>query len=254
MTRPITLIFSITFILFRNISIAQDDLKILEAKASRKDTKILTIQSLDGGKQKVKIIPDYVNRVLKINCLTDTIKIEDFWGVTPEIDILGGKFIQIQYEVRGGTGYALGNVLILCVRNNKLYEAMHVLRYTQSEIGDDATGDYNIKIKIDKNDKGSYILKVNIHDDFNSKSRPEKNYKYDNLSILNFDLSRNVFYSIKKDRYDTFISTFLKNHKNHKNKIPGNFPEIILGSETYYYFGNRWYTSQEDGELIEFDN
>ncbi|MDO3627031.1 hypothetical protein [Mucilaginibacter sp. BT774] len=200
MTRPITLIFSIVLILLRNTSIAQDDLQILEAKASKKDTKTYMIQSLDGTRQKVKIAPDYVKKVLTMICLKDTIRIGGFWGVPPQVDILDGKFIQMQYEVRGGTGYALGNVLILCVQNNKLYEAMHVLRYTQSEIGDDATGDYNIKMKIDKNDKGRYILKVNIHDDFNSKSHPEKNYKYDNLSILNFDLSRNVFYSIKKDR------------------------------------------------------
>jgi hypothetical protein len=107
MTRPITLILAFIFIVFRNISVAQDDLKILEAKASIKDTKTYIVQSLDGKQQKVKIIPDYVNRVLKMGCLTDTIKIEDFWGVTPQIDILGGKFIEIQYEVRGGTGALL---------------------------------------------------------------------------------------------------------------------------------------------------
>jgi hypothetical protein len=131
---------------------------------------------------------------------------------------------------------------------------MHALKYTHAEIGDDAIGDYNIKVKLDKSAKRSYILKVNTHDDYNSKSHPEKNYNYDNQSVLNFDLNRNVFYSIKKDKYDTYISTFSKSHKNHKIIVQGNLPEIILGSKTYYYFGNRWYTLHEDGELNEFEN
>lgn len=131
---------------------------------------------------------------------------------------------------------------------------MHTLRYTHSEVGDDATGDYNIKMKLEKNNKDSYKLKVSIHDDYNSKFHPEKNYNYNNLSVLNFDLDRNVFYSIKKDMYDTYISTFSKTQHNHKIKVQGNFPQIILGSQAYYYLKDRWYTLHEDGELDEFEN
>jgi hypothetical protein len=89
---------------------------------------------------------------------------------------------------------------------------------------------------------------VHIHDYVNSKRDPETNYVYDNNTVLAFDKKQNVFYSIKDGLYDHFITTKNKT----KQKVDGNFPTIILGKETYYFINGRWYFSNLDKEMVEF--
>ena len=132
MYKPLTFIVSLVFTLLAYTTFAQDDLQIDEAKASKKDTKTINILSLDGKYQKMHIMPDYVHHVLKISCLKDTITIEDYWGVPAEVHILGKHFVQINYEVRGGTGLGLGNMMLLSVQNNKLCQSLYVLRYVEA--------------------------------------------------------------------------------------------------------------------------
>lgn len=244
------LIACLTFGLFKNAVIAQDVLKMAEDKDSKKDTKILNIQSIDGKNQKVRIVPYYVNHVLRMSCSNDTININDYWDVPPEIRVLNKNFIEIRYEVRGGSNLALGNMLVLCVNNNKLYEAMHVLRYISSETGNEHEN-YNIKAALNGANKGNYRLIVNIHDEVHSKSDPQTNYNYNNQTVLNFDASRNVFYSVKESIYHSFTSYYLKG-KKYKQRIGGNFPVIILGTETYYSIKDKWYVSKRNNELNEF--
>ena len=236
-------------LLFLNISFAQDEMEIAEAKATKKDTRTFNITSLDGKNEKVKIIPDYVNRDLIVTCLKDTISIAGFWGVPAGIYLLNKNFIEIKYEVRGGSNFALGNTLILCVNNNKLYESMHVLRYATWD--SDIKASYQIKISLVGNSKDNYKLNVNIHDYVDSKPNPEKNYNYKTQTILSFDTKRNVFYSIKKDIYKQFIP---KSGKTAKQEVNGNFPMIILENETYYFINNRWYQPgrSNNNEMDEF--
>jgi hypothetical protein len=256
MTRPITLIFSIAFILFRNISTAQDDLKLLEAKASEKDTQTFTIKSLDGRNQNIYIRPDYPNHVLRISCLKDTINIPDYWGVPPNAGLMNDNFIKIEYEVRGGSNLSLGNTMVICANGNKLFEAMHVLRYMDSELSyaiDSVKyrghSNYNIKVALNGNNKRNYRLNISIHDTSSSNFEPDANYNYNNQTALSFDTKRNVFFSVKENIYDNFTVLSLKGGKKHKEQIRGNLPVIILGKETYYFIKNGWYELGSHNEL-----
>ncbi|WEA03652.1 hypothetical protein [Mucilaginibacter sp. SJ] len=246
MNRYAALIISLVFILYFDHSSAQDWLKTAEAKAAKRDTKIYHLTSIDGKNQTVKIVPDYANHVLKMICLKDIITIDDFWGVPPEIKLLNKSFIEIKYAVRGGSNLGLGNTLILCVNNTHLYEAMHVLRYINSEAQDEREHykeNYTIIFTM-KNNK----LKAYVHHDVNSKRSPETSYVYDNESVLAFDTKQNVFYSVKENLYDHF--TTAKNKT--KQKVAGNFPMIILGKETYYFINGRWYTGGLSKDMFEF--
>ena len=246
MNRSITLIIYFICAFFINDAIAQDNLKNLEAKATQKGTKTFNIVSLDGKNEKVKIIPDYVNSVLKITCMKDTITIPDFWKVQPEINLLNKNFIEIRYAVRGGTGIGLGNTLILCVNGSKLYEAMHVLRYINGDSGD-LKNDYHIELALNGDSNDNYKLRLSIHDDVFSKRKPNINYVYNNQTVLSFDTKQNAFYSIKEDIYDRSI----KSGNGKKQKVNGNYPVIILGKQTYYFINNRWHQSVNTKELYE---
>lgn len=248
MSKSIIIIANLISIFFINNLRAQDNLRNAEAKDTKRDTKILTIMSLNGKIERVKITPDYENSMLRMTCLKDTISIPDFWGVPPEIHLLNKSFIEIKYEVRGGSNLGLGNTLILCARSNKLFEALHVLRYTNWDSGG-IKSDYHIKLFISENNKSNYKLNVHIHDNIYSKYNPERNYTYNNQTVLSFDARRNVFYSIKEDVYDHV--TIPKTGKLTKQKVAGNFPVIILGKEIYYFINNRWYQLGSANEMNE---
>jgi len=230
---------------------AQDFLAGAEKKASVKDTHAYILNSLDGRNQKVHIMPDYTNHILKISCLKDTISINDYWGVPADIHILNKNFLSIKYEVRGGSGLGLGNLLVLCVKNNTLYEAIHVLRYSHLEdVG--VIKDYRIKPVLIGNSGKAYKLKVRVHSISYSKYVPSANYSYNNVSTLRFDVTQNVFYNLKKSIYQNMTIYDIKTNKEHKQEIRGNFPEIILGDETYYFIKDGWYQMEKNNELYNF--
>lgn len=239
----ITLVFTLSF----DHSSAQDWLKTDEAKATKRDTKIYHLVSIDGKNQTVKIVPDYEKHELKVTCLKDNITIPDFWGVPPETRLLNKHFIEIKYAVRGGSNVGLGNLLIICLSGTHLYEAVHASWYSNGET-DEEQEEYRIKLNISGNNVNSYKLSVHIHDYLNSKHGPETNYVYDNNTVLAFDTRQNVFYSVKDRLYDHFITTENKT----KQKVAGTFPVIILGKETYYFINGRWYTGDLDEEMFEF--
>jgi hypothetical protein len=249
MNKRITLIALLIFSFLVNMATAQNFLAIDEVKNSKRDTRIFNIESLDKKNVKIKIAPDYINKILTISSLKDTINIYNYWGVPPAVKILNRNFIEIKYEVRGGSNLGLGNMLILCVNGNMLHEAIHVLRYCSYQSYDKS--EYEIKVALNGISKPSYRLNVKIHDDAYSKSNPETNYNYDNQTVLSFDTISNVFYSIKENIFGQHA--MIKSREKDKQEIKDNLPVIILGKETYYFLKNRWYQLGADNLMREFE-
>jgi hypothetical protein len=245
------IIISVCFLIvvFKS-AFAQDPVKMAEDSDSRKDTQICTIKALDGSDQKVHVMPNYFNHLLKISCLKDTITIHDYWGVPAEVTFLNKNFIKISYAVRGGSDISLSNLMVLCVNGGRLYEAMHVLELVSSESGGEQDL-YKITIALSGDNKKTYKLHAGIHDSVKSRATPAINYNYNNQTVLSFDESLNVFYSVKEDIYDSF-TIYPKTGKNHKEKLRGNYPVIILGKEVYYYVKGGWYNLGNDNELDRF--
>lgn len=240
------LVVYLLFLFATGSVIAQDKLKVAEKKVTIKDSKNFNIVTLDGKKETIKIIPDYASHLLLIKCLKDEIMIDDFWGVSPVVKVLNKNFIEIDYEVRGGSNLGLGNTLLICVSGSKLYEAMHVLRYTQWESGDLKT-DYLIKPVLEGTDKNNYKLKVFVHDQVKSTPQPDQNYNYNNQSTITFDSRRNIFYSIKETMGDLTIKAKLV-----KQKVTDPVPIIMLGKRSYYFIDNKWYQMAISNKMEEF--
>ena len=220
---------------------AQDELFENRIAQAKKDTRILKIQSLEGKALTVKVLPDYAHNVLCVIYLKDTVKVYDYWDVRPETSYLGKQFLKIDYEVMGGSNFGLGNSLVLCVSNNKLYEALHVLRYTDWE--SELVKKYNVKFALVTRKK-NYIITASVSEKSISTNNPETNYHYTSSSKLHFDKKLKVFYSIKKDLYDTLKVLYV--NTSYKRAIEGNFPMVILEDNKYVFIGGQWFELNKD--------
>jgi hypothetical protein len=247
-SKPIIFIFLL--IISFNKVLAQDPIKIAEDKDSKRDTKTYHIKSMDGINSKIHFMPNYWEHILKISCLKDTITCNDFWGAPIEIRVLKKYFIQIKYDVRGGSNFALGNILILCVRGNKLCEAIHILRYSSWDGLEKA--DYSVRLTLHGSSKKEFKLYAVVHDKMLSYSSPEKNYTYNDQSILSFDDKLDVFYSVKNEVDNTFNVSNTIDGKTHKQEIVENLHQIILGTENYYLLKDGWYELQRENILQKF--
>jgi hypothetical protein len=258
MNKWILVFVCLFFILSKSNLIAQNNFKKGLDEYSKRDTKTYDINSFQGKDIKVHIMPDYEHDVLKISCLRDTISIFDYWGVPADVSILNKNFIMVKYAVRGGSDVGLGNIMILCVSGNKICEAMHALNY-MTGAGGGTNEKYYIKIKLSGNNKSNYKLNVHIYEFSHSTSTLNSNYDYNNLSILSFDKTFNVFYSIKEDVYNTFTIYDPKNANDEKyveskQKIGGNFPVILLGDDKYYFINGYWYGAGENNYLNKYSS
>ena len=210
------------------------------------------IKSLDGRNSNVKIWDDFENGTVRIIYLKDTINVYESTGID-KTEILNNNFIEINYRFRGGSDIAVGNVVILCVNNNKLCEAAHVEGYINWDVHGEKA-DNHIKISLGGSNKKNYKLNVNVYDRFSSKNEPQSNYKYYNRSILYFDVNRNVFYSLKKDVYQSFAIYDHKTNKENKQQIRGNYPVIILGKDNYYFIKNEWCSVGDNNQLSNYSS
>jgi hypothetical protein len=254
MYKPLTLVACAACFLLRNVSSAQDELTLALIKDSKKDSKTINILSLDGKNRRVHIMPDYANHVFKISCLKDTITIKNFWGVPAELHVLDSHFIQINYDVRGGSGLGLGNTMLLCVRNKKLYRSFFALRYIDVLLDrSQGEGKYNIKLRLNSGDQKSYKLFVKVHDKRYTKLSPNENYNYNDQIVLNFDPRLNVFYELKETLFQNYDTISSSTGGKQKLTLDDYYPVIILGKETYYFIKNEWFVPSKPGELEAFE-
>jgi hypothetical protein len=246
MSKRFLLVLSLILLIAKSVLFAQDELLENRIVQTKKDTRTIDIQSLEGRTVRVKVLPDYVHNILCVIYLKDTVKIFDYWDVFPETSYLSKQFLKINYDVRGGSNFGLGNSLIICVSNNKLYEALHVLRYTDWE--SELVKTYNVKFALVPNKK-DYVLTASIRDKSLSSINPETNYDYTNSSKLHFDKKLKIFYSIKHDLYDTLKVSY--HDTTYKREIQGNFPEVILEDNKYVFIGGQWF-ELNNGAIIKY--
>ncbi|QEC75021.1 hypothetical protein [Mucilaginibacter ginsenosidivorax] len=246
MSKRFLLILSLILFISKSMLFAQDELLENRIVQAKKDTRTFNIQSLEGRTVRVKVLPDYIHNILCVIYLKDTVKVFGYWDVVPKTSYLSKRFIKIDYEVRGGSNFALGNSLIICVSDNKLFEALHVLRYADWE--SELVKTYNVKFAlVDR--KKDYVLTASIRDKSISSINPETNYSYTNSSKLHFDRKLKIFYSIKSNLYDTLNVSY--HDTTYKQEIQGNFPEAILGDNKYVFIGGQWFELRK-GSIIKY--
>lgn len=226
---------------------AQDKLKQDDDEASRRDSRVYIIYSLEGKKCAVRTLPHYPLEVLKICYQKDTIIIGDYWGVPADIKVLGKTFLEIDYAIRAGSNVGAGHTLLFCIRHHRLRKCMYVMQYTNGDAAGEQD-DYHINLSLKGDNIQNYKLNASVTDKVQSKYSPEENYNYHNLSVLSFDAKNYVFYSIKKGLFEEYEIQD-EEGKTKKQKLHGYYPEIILGEDNYYYVNDNWY-SMYDGKKL----
>jgi len=242
MSKHFLLVFVILSFSSKSLLFAQDELLENRIVQTKKDTRSFNLQSLEGRTVRVKVLPDYVNHILCVIYLKDTVKVFDYWGMPPETSYLSKQFLKINYEVRGGSNLGMGNSLIICVSNKGLYEALHVLRYADWE--SELIKTYHANFALISHKK-NYELAVRVRDKSASSVNPETNYDYTSNSRLHFDKKLKVFFSIKLDLYDTLKVSY--HDTSYMHDIQGNFPEVILEDNKYVFIGGQWFELNKDG-------
>jgi hypothetical protein len=228
----------------------------------RKQTQAQTfqLQSFDGKKQVVKVSVAAGRDVLNLITGKDTLKINDCM-VLEEAIVLNKSFIRLVYTMRGGTGINTRGLLIVGCKDNRLYQAVHIVSLYHEEFIDfskkkitlnapDVITNYAVKVKLSGDKYPVYKMNVAVHAENTEKDNPGKSYNRTGNVMLNFDTVNNVFYSGRTKIAKHFKMYNVKTGKHTRPFIKGDFPTIKLDSYKYYYASGTWYEENDYGDLI----
>ncbi|MFD2720017.1 hypothetical protein ACFST9_14935 [Hymenobacter monticola] len=211
-----------------------------------------TIESLDGSKQLIEVMPLNYGASLTIKCANTAIHIENI-NHLDTVHLLNKNFLLVAYSFRAGSGMHAAKTLVLSVRNQTLYESMHINSTFNEEFMDwskptpaliKASAKKTIHeaaLNLTGNSIGTYKLAIKFHDERKLVNKPKPDYQHDITTVLTFDQNRNVFRSSEKNISQDFIIVGAKIKNETKKKINGAFPIINLGEEKYCYAGGEWY-------------
>jgi hypothetical protein len=209
-----------------------------------------SIKSFEGSNAKINLNYKLFSKTLSVSCLNDTLFLNDYTGTT-EVHVLNERFLQIIYDVRGGSGLDLRNTLILSVNKNNINVSMLVASYV-GVTSMYQQGLYKLKLNMLGDSKSNYKLIIDIHDEQKFKRNPQTNYTHNSKVTLSFDASQNIFYSTH-ERIAKYFSTFDDNTgKAKKQYISGTFPVINLGKIHYYFIKGEWYGTSFKDNLVQY--
>lgn len=220
-----------------------------------------TIESFEGIPQKINVTCDGEN--LTITCFRDTIHITDFNDFPEGATLLNNNFLKVVYDARGGTGLHLTHTLLLCVNNQKLYQAIHITSVFNEEFIDYSKkvdpanpvaerSRYELFLNLTGSSKEDYKLTIHIHDERKSKEPHRTNYNKNSQTVLKFNKLLNIFYS-KYERVSNRFTVFdPKTYDEGKQYVSGNFPVVRLGAYDYYIIKGEWYEKDDHNNLTKY--
>lgn len=218
---------------------------------SQAKAKTYVMKSLEGERVVINLTDTLSGRVLVVSCSIDTLFLNEYIGKIESVQVLKEHFLQIVYDVRGGSGVNLRNTAVLSVSKGKINPSLLIDSYAYSISPDknntsllDREGFYSIKLNMKGENKANYKLLAAILDKQTSKSDLKENYVHNSQIALSFDTSRHIFYN-KHVKLSKAIS--ICNPKNFNTEInPLHVDEIVpvmdLGKNAVYnYINGEWY-------------
>jgi len=202
------------------------------------------IKTFEGDNATIKLTYKVLTtRTLAVSYLKDTLFLDDYMFLD-KVQVYG-KFLQITYDIRGGSGLGLISTLILSIIKGEINVAMHVTSGIEL-VSPDKERTYKLKFKRMVEDNNRYKMLVGVHDEHRSRLHPQTNYTKDQRVTLMYDSSQNIFYGTHEDIADSFSVYDLQKQQWNRQEVKGAVPVITLGEVTYYYIKEEWYKRYDD--------
>ncbi|MGY3052973.1 hypothetical protein ACVWYG_001170 [Pedobacter sp. UYEF25] len=198
------------------------------------------ITSFEGKLVGINLSQKPFTKVLNVSYAGDTLHFSDCTG-TGNVKNLGKNFLQIEYNLRGGTGLDYRNTIVLCVSNQKIIISLFLESYVGALIDTSKHYVYQSQLKLLGNSQDNFKMIVHTHGDRSILKILEENV--DKYFPLRFDKSRKIFLSNYKTISKDILIKDYANVSQAKDTffVNGSLPVISLYKDTYYYRKGQWY-------------
>jgi hypothetical protein len=210
------------------------------------------IESFDEKKESIKLYYKPASGTLTINCLGDTLIIDNYLAVD-SVKVLNKVFLQINYAKRGGSNEGFGNQLLLHIAKGKLCQTLHVNAYTNYDLRN--TGHikgspneyylFKLKAKLTGLNIDTYKLRLNIHNEQKSDTNRKLNHNYNRIELLSFDRKREVFFSTYEHLMGNYLFHQSKDNAGKKKYKEMDVPVVNIEKDHYYFIDGEWYTKEK---------
>jgi hypothetical protein len=206
-----------------------------------------SIETFEGTKAEIKLAALPSGRGLGIRLLTDSMFLTNYMG-TEQVHILNNKFLEIVYDVMGGPGLEVEDMILLSVINKKLVVSLAATYYTKSitplkdhldKVDDIAI--HKLNVTIIGQHKGNFKLVARKEDQNNSGSQPSNNYKRNSIDTLSFDLTKFGFYNGHQDISKSFSVFDPATENYHQRLVKGRILTNNLGKAGFFLIDGDWF-------------
>jgi hypothetical protein len=198
------------------------------------------LKSMEGQTARIHLYYDTLNRQFTASCPGDTLVLEEYFGAH-QARILGARFLEITYAVRGGSGLGLANTLLLAVKGHRLCQALLINSHVES-VNLHYHYLYNSSLRFTRNPGDKYDLTVSAREYTRDKKHPSGVRIEHKPVVLHFDQTRVAF--LKRTAVaDLAFTGSDYNHFCHKIKfVAGDTLALVkVADERYYFAEGSWY-------------
>ena len=216
------------------------------------------IISLEGEKTEISVV-DSLQEGIWIKYRGEKRYVGGNWYGITKVQLLTDNFVEVQYGAAGGSGLHNTNILLVCVKDNRLHVALDMeveslfndsygllkfecLYCDSSRLnGVGWAGLYIARIKaVGAISSNNFQLQINTRQALKSTEVPRKEwYDRHTKAVLRFDMDRCVFYTSYKFLDGTFYVYDEKTGKVSRQSFHGTFP--VIDSESEYFINGKWY-------------
>src|SRR3569833_70480 len=234
---------------------------LLSRQANGQDFHDYNVLSLDGSNQKIGLNYNEVHETLKLSLLKDSLCV---YGVSylDTVITLNSQFLLVHYGIRGGSGIHVKRALLICVKNDKLFQSLDITSVFNEEFIDfskqvdtlnpvDRKTVYECKLTISGNDIHDYKLNALVHREKKLKEIPSQYFSSDQTFKLNFDPIKNIFFNSVRE-VSQYFNVFSEKTVSESRQYFLGKPAITLGDFKYYYNNDAWYEQQQPDYLITY--
>lgn len=199
------------------------------------------IKSFEGENSKVTLYYKPASGMLSISYLKDTLLINNYMSVE-HVKVLNKVFLQIEYVKRAGSNQDFMKLLLLYVRNGKLYQALHVNSLRTYDIRPSEYSSFKLRTTLIGGNIETCKLRLNIHNENSSDLTPKSNYNYDKINILAFGKKDKAFYGNIETISGSYTFHNLNNSNTIKKYLKREVSVVKIEKDKYYYINGNWYT------------